>query len=265
LEALNRVGDSQNQPSLLQMTSFYGYKRLETADDWRGLAGEDKWVPTRSAYELAHCWHQWGGLPEPIANVLSRSGHETLRGLSFDLCLVEKPVFLDTKVGPSMTDLMAYGRNAKGDTIILAVEGKANEPFASRVWGWVRGDQKNPSLIAEPRRTRVRRLEFLSKHLSKAISPDSPLRYQLLHRTVSAVLEAQLHGAAAALVLIHAFGSDTEENLSDFSEFLNALGGSSAANGVVYGPYHLGEQRDLPTYFLWWQQAVMGQGIPPSY
>jgi hypothetical protein len=64
------------------MTIFYGYKRLTTVDDWRGLAGEDKWVPTRSAYELAHCWQQFGGLPGPIARALDTSGNEILGFLS---------------------------------------------------------------------------------------------------------------------------------------------------------------------------------------
>jgi len=68
--------------------------------------------------------------------------------------------------------------------------------------------------------------EFLSNHLSKEIPPDSTLRYQLLHRTVSAVLEAQLHGAVAAVVLVHAFGREAADNLSDFSEFLTELGGT---------------------------------------
>lgn len=236
------------------MTTFYGFKKLTNVEDWRGLAGANKWVPSRSAYELAQCWHQSRGLPEPIKNVLNSSGHDLLSGLSVDLCLVEKPVFLDSQIGPSMTDLMAYGRNAKGDAVILAVEGKADEPFASRVSTWLLGDTSDPSAPAEPRPTRLRRLKFLSKHLSLAISPDSPLRYQLLHRTVSAVLEAQLHGAAAAIVLIHVFGQDTSNNHSDFSEFIRQLGGREATKGAVLGPYALGEQGNLPTYFLWWQQ-----------
>ena len=60
-----------------------------------------------------------------------------------DLCLVEKPVFLDTNCAPSMTDLMAYGRNSNGNLIVLAVEGKADEPFGSRVVTWVCGDQQD--------------------------------------------------------------------------------------------------------------------------
>jgi hypothetical protein len=246
------------------MTTFYGYKRLATVDDWRGLAGDDKWVATRSAYELAHCWHNAAGLPVDISRTLDASGHAVLRGLSVDLCLVEKPVFLDTKVAPSMTDLMAYGSNAKGETVVLAVEGKASEPFASRVSHWVRGDQNTPTLSAAPRPTRLRRLEFLSKHLSKPISTESNLRYQLLHRTVSAILEAQLHGAVAAVILVHAFGPDTAGNLTDFSDFLNDLGGGPTPKGTVSGPYLLGEQRDLPTYFLWWQQDVVDKAARPS-
>ena len=184
--------------------------------------------------------------------------------MSVDLCLVEKPVFLDTKIAPSMTDLMAYGSNAKGDAIVLAVEGKADEPFASRVSAWVRGDAMTPMMTTAPRQSRLRRLKFLSKHLAKTITPDSTLRYQLLHRTVSAVLEAQLHGAAAAVVLVHAFGPDAPENLLDFSDFLRELGGSPVTKGTVSGPYQLGEQRDLPTYFLWWQQAVTDKAAQPS-
>jgi hypothetical protein len=241
------------------MTIFYGCKRLVTADDWRGLAGDDKWVAGRSAYELAHCWQPNGGLPAPIASALDASGHEALRGLSIDHCMVEKPVFLDSRVAPSMTDLMAYGRNAKGDPVVVAVEGKADEPFGSRVRAWVRGDEKDPATTAAPRKTRLRRLEFLSRHLGTDIPPDSPLRYQLLHRTASAVLEAQLHGAAAALVLIHAFGPESRDNRADFSQFLSEMGGEGLSKGAVAGPYALGEQRSLPTYFLWWQQAVHGQ------
>lgn len=246
------------------MAAFFGYKRLATVDDWRGLVGDGKWVPTRSAYELAHCWHEFGGLPAPIAAALNASGHEALRGLSLELCLVEKPVFLDTKIAPSMTDLMAYGCNAKGDSVVIAVEGKADEPFASPVWAWVRGDAKNKSIAVSPRPTRLRRLEFLSKHLAKAIPSDSKLRYQLLHRTVSAVLEAQLHGAVTALVLVHAFGPEAPDNVADFSNFLCELGGGETTKGTVAGPYQLGEQRDMPTYFLWWQQAVAGQAAQPS-
>jgi hypothetical protein len=78
----------------------------------------------------------------------------------------------------------------------------------------------------------------------------------LLHRTVSAVLEAQLHGAAAALVLVHSFGADAGDNFVDFGNFVHEMGGDTVEQGSVSGPHKLGEERDLPTYFLWWQQAA---------
>jgi hypothetical protein len=179
-----------------------------------------------------------------------------LKGLDLDLCLVEKPVFLDRRRAPSMTDVMAYGHNAGGQELVIAGEGKADEVFASRVYAWVRGDEPSSDLSAPPRPSRARRLRFLSRHLGKLVDDRSHVRYQLLHRTVSAVLEAQLHGAAAALVLIHAFGVEAPENWRDYSDFLKSLGGMASPRGQVSGPYGLGETSDMPTYFLWWQQEA---------
>jgi len=68
------------------------------------------------------------------------------------------------------------------------------------------------------------------------------------------VLEAQLHGASAALVLIHAFGPQGEENWKDFSDFINALGKPMPTKSTMAGPVLLGETKDLPTYFLWYEE-----------
>jgi hypothetical protein len=238
------------------MTGFFGFKQLRKIDDWPDIVGRKNWRAKASAYELAHSWHESSGLPAPISTAIQLAGHRVLHGLTLDLCVVEKPVFLDTRIAPSMTDLMGYGRNEKGEEIVIAVEGKADEPFALPVRAWVKGDSLNPPVTATDRPTRLRRLEFLSKHLGHAIPSDSPLRYQLLHRTVSAVLEAQLHGAAAALVLVHSFGPDAGENFVDFRDFVRKLGGDTVEQGSVLGPLELGENRDLPTFFLWWQQAA---------
>ena len=83
--------------------------------------------------------------------------------------------------------------------------------------------------------TRLRRLEFLSRHLAHTISPESPLRYQLLHRTVSAVLEAQMNGAAAALVLVRSFGVDAGDNFVDFGNFVGEMGGDTLSKDQSRG------------------------------
>ena len=95
--------------------------------------------------------------------------------------------------------------------------------------------------------------------LSKEIPSDSTLRYQLLHRTVSAILEAQLHSAVAAVILVHAFGPEAAGNLSDFSDFLRELGGRGLRKGEVSGPHQLGEYRDSPCYLLWWPEVVISE------
>jgi hypothetical protein len=99
-------------------------------------------------------------------------------------------------------------------------------------------------------------LRFLARHLGVDIGTESRLRYQLLHRTVSAVLEAQLHGAGAAVVLVHAFGPEAIHNWDDFSDFIQHLGGPLPATGKVAGPYAVAEKKELPVYFLWWQQSA---------
>jgi hypothetical protein len=239
------------------MARLFGYKRLRRPIDWRGLAGQKNWVPTRSAYELAHCWQGFGGMPPEIAEALLCSGSTHLTGLSIELCLVEKPVFLDTNVGPSMTDLMAYGRNHAGEAVVIAVEGKADEPFGPPVCAWVRGDGARNLGRAPCCPSRLRRLNFLSQTLGIPIPADSKVRYQLFHRTASVILEARLHGAVAAVVIVHAFGPVCQENFADYSCFLRELGDSSPTVGAVSGPIWLGKGRDLPTYFLWWQQVAV--------
>jgi Domain of unknown function (DUF6946) len=246
------------------LATFYGYRRLTVPDDWAGLAGDGKWVPGRSAFELAHAWQEAGGLPLGIRAALDRSGQPALAGLRLDLCLVEKPVFLDTQRAPSMTDLMGYGRNRSGEAVVAAVEGKADEPFALPVSSWVRGDHDPPQPAAVPRPSRLRRLEFLAKHLGFDVDPESRLRYQLLHRTTSAILEAKLHGAVLALVIVHVFGEHWTTNWPDFAAFAGALGSRIAEPGKALGPLLLGDGRDLPTYLLWFQDVRPAEAVGSS-
>ncbi len=243
------------------MTTFFGYKRLVKLEDWQGIAGEKNWVPTRSAYELACAWHAAQGLPSGIRTSLDNSGHEELKGVNVELCLVEKPVFLNTHHAPSMTDVMAYGHNAAGSPVLIGVEGKADEVFGPRVAAWVRGDNKQPVPGGSPSPSRLKRLKFLGKHLGHEIDTNSELRYQLLHRTVSVVLEAQLHGAAVGVVVVQAFGPESADNWHDFEAFLEWLGCSDIVKAQVAGPCLLGEATDIATYFLWLQQPVGGQHV----
>lgn len=233
------------------MAQFFGLQKLAGPEAWKGLAGEGKWRATRSAYELAYAWHGAGGIPPAIGDTFTRSGQPELAKLKLELGFVEKPVFLDTPIGPSMTDMMGYARNGAGDPIILAVEGKATESFGLPVRAWVRGDLLLPTPDAVPKPSRVRRLRFLAERLGVPVDVDSPLYYQLFHRTVSAVLEATLAGASAAVLLVHSFTKDDDANWMAYSAFVQALGGAAPAKDVVAGPLSVAGAPGLKLFALW--------------
>jgi len=249
------------------VAAFYGLRKLKHPDDWKGLAGG--WKPKRSAYELAHTWQLANGLPTPIYLALNTSGHAVLHNIKLDRCFVEMPVFLESRRAPSVTDIMCYGRNADKECIVMAVEGKASEPFAERVSWWLRGEASDCPLTLVVRPSRRRRLDFLGQHLRMTIGDGSRLRYQLMHRTVSAILQAKLHGAAAAVVVVHTFGEHGVDNWNDYCEFLRGLGADPSTPMVVVGPRDLGHGFDVPTYFLWWPDSCYvapGQEVtqPPT-
>jgi hypothetical protein len=233
------------------MAQFFGMLKLAGPDAWKGLAGENKWREGRSAYELAYAWHGAGGIPIRIRETFDTAGHPELQKLKLEIGFVEKPVFLDTPIGPSMTDIMGYARNGAGEPVILAVEGKATEPFGLPVRAWLRGDVAVPSADAVPRPTRVQRLRFLAERLGLTVDPDSPLRYQLLHRTVSAVLEGTLAGASAAVLLVHSFAQEDETNWAAYSDFVQALGAGLPAKGVVSGPVRVPAAPGMKLFALW--------------
>jgi len=223
---------------------IYGYKQLSKADDWRDIVGADKWVPTRSAYELAQRWHA-GSFPPSVRDAFQRSGVPELQSLRVACLYVEHPTFLDTFHRPSCTDIMVHCRTTDNRPVIVGVEGKATEPFAEPVQQWI------TSSDGEPAPTRLRRLQHLSQMLGITIPPDSSLRYQLVHRTASIVNEAALHGAAAAVVLVHSFAESPDINWLDFQVFLRHLGTEPAPKNTFTAPCPLGPRRDIPTHFIW--------------
>src|SRR5438045_3818176 len=84
----------------------------------------------------------------------------------------------------------------------MAVEAKAGEGFDRTIAEWLAD--------AKPTSGKPVRLAQLKSILG--IGPDCPetLRYQLLHRTASAVREAERFGAAAAILLVQSFSSDRD-------------------------------------------------------
>jgi hypothetical protein len=238
---------------------FFALRRLRNVGDWKPVVGKGNWRPGHSAYELARSWQAAGGFPPRVAEVLASSDSPLLEDLRLDHCVVEKPVFLDTMRAPSMTDLMAYCRYRSSERMVIAVEAKATEGFGPVVSDWLRdGAGAHAGTPLKP--SRIQRLEYLSFRLGIPLDFDSGLRYQLLHRTVSAVREAELQ-AGAAMLLVHSFDDSSDRNWSDYQVFVRALGLREPRKDVVQGPIELGTGRVTPTLFAWVSDVRQGEGV----
>lgn len=236
------------------MATFYGMKKLAGPDSWEGLAGDGRWKATRSAYELAYAWHGPNGIPKAMSAIFDESGIAELAKLTLDIGFVEKPTFLDTPVGPSMTDIMGYAHNAEKSPVILAVEGKATEPFGSPVKVWLRGPEIATNPSAEVKPSRARRLKYLGERLGLRIDENSELYYQLLHRTVAGLTEALLGGASCAVLVIHSFApNDADPNWDAYKAFIEAIGAPAPTKNAVSGPIALSGAQGTRLYALWYQ------------
>ena len=61
-----------------------------------------------------------------------------------------------------------------------------------------------------------------------------PLRYQLLHRTVSAIFEAKRYRTTLACMIVHDFSVD-HAGYSDFCAFADAIGAHDTKSGALSG------------------------------
>ncbi|MCJ7738673.1 MAG: hypothetical protein MUQ10_15405, partial [Anaerolineae bacterium] len=77
-----------------------------------------------------------------------------------------------------------------------------------------------------------KRLRFLCDELGLDYPPPFEVRYQLLHRTVSAILEAKRFRAREAVMVVHTF-SRTNEWLEDYQCFLALFGLEAGINQTV--------------------------------
>ncbi len=95
----------------------------------------------------------------------------------------------------------------------MMVEGKSREDFDATLGDW----KKRTS----PQGVRARIANIMDNlGVSRSIPDD--IRYQLLHRAASAVIEARRFHAGYAIILIQSFvGNDDENHYDDFCKFVS--------------------------------------------
>lgn len=183
-----------------------------TPEDWKQFLAEPEkqWKSGYSARSLAYCWQEAGGIPPEIVSVLGQI--PSLKGLKTIFAIPEHKVPLPGGRRASQNDVWALGEAASG-LVSIAVEGKVSEPFGPTVGEWF--EKKTTG--------KEQRLRFLCDELGLAYPPPMDVRYQLLHRTVSAILEAKRFRTDQAAMVVHSF-SRTNEWFDDYRSFLTLFG-----------------------------------------
>lgn len=150
-------------------------------------------------------------LPLEISRLLDASPELLLQGQHLIAAIPEWEVQLIGGSRNSCTDVLAICGNETG-LCIIGVEAKVDEDFGPLV----------AEKRAESSSGQTERLTSLH-NLLRVERFDDSIRYQLLHRTASALLTARKFHAAAAVMLVHAFDTPATQRL-DFEAFREAMG-----------------------------------------
>lgn len=172
-------------------------------DDWRSfLAKPDlHWRTGYSAKALAHSWESNDGLPDEIARLYD-DPCELL------IAIPEHKVPLPGGSRDSQNDVFALIRHGS-QISAAAIEGKVDEAF---------GDNTVGEWLANASEGKQARMRYLCEVLGFDEVPEAHIRYQLLHRTASAVIEAARFNADEAAMIVHSF-SPSRRWFEDFAAF----------------------------------------------
>ena len=200
------------------------YIPTDGPSSWQALLGKPDlhWKTGRSARTMAHCWESASGFPPEISTVLDASPYDELHDLQFVAGFPEHKVSLPGGRAASQTDVYVLATGSAG-LVSIAVEGKVDEPFGELVVNWL-GD--------DPSTGKRKRLSYLCDLLGITTDDAMGLRYQLLHRTASAIIEANRFRAGPAVMLVHTWAPN-QEGFDDYNAFVKAIGGSPAIDSVT--------------------------------
>lgn len=198
------------------------YVPANSAEDWAAhLASPEKqWRAERSAFELAHAWQEAGGWPPAVERVITASSVPSLKEARPRLVMAEHETPLPGQGYASQSDALVLAEGPEG-LVVITVEGKEREGFDALTEEWLDEGGEN----------RLTRLRGVCQLLG--LEPDAVqgIRWQLLHRTAAAVIEAQSLGARAAMMLVHSF-SPTRESFEDYAALLELFGGEAQVDTV---------------------------------
>jgi len=193
-----------------------------------------QWRNGYSAKSLYTAWHAANGFPADVARVLATEPRFATAQML--LGVPEHKVAMPGRGAASQTDLWVLAR-ATDSLLSIAVEGKVNEDFGPTVRSWLT-NASDGKLV---------RLEQLRTLLGLPTPVAGHLRYQLLHRAASAILEAQRFGAQSAMLMVHSFSAEDAHH-DDYEAFAAALSAQGAGIGEVASG---GSRGGVDVYLAW--------------
>lgn len=190
----------------------------------RHLADPEKhWRTGFSARSLAYAWESAKGFPPEIQDLFT-SSDPPFHDVVLLLAIPEHKVLMPPYGGhPSQNDLFVLAKDSRNSLMAITVEGKVLEAFDKNLSVW----------NAEGSPGKQKRLAFIKDTLGLAGEIPPTIRYQLLHRTASAILEAKRFTAKSAVMVVHSF-SQSDLWLEDYQDFLKLYGVVDAKIGKLY-------------------------------
>lgn len=187
-------------------------------DGWKAfLAKPDlHWAKGYSARTLAHAWEASPDLPAEVAELIGAAfGPGELL-----FAVPEHKTPLPGGTRDSQSDILLLVRHHSG-LAVYTIEGKVNEEFGPTVGDWLRD--------ASPGKRE--RLRYICGLLGIDNCPMD-VHYQLLHRTASALIEAERFDARMAGMIVHSFSPENRWR-DAFDRFAELLGWSGSNEATV--------------------------------
>jgi hypothetical protein len=199
---------------------------------------EKQWKKGYSARTLANCWQEADGFPDEVKAIFCESDFPQVYNLIPLFGFPEYKVPIPGGKRCSQTDLYVLAKDGRGDLVSIMIEGKVAEPFGPTIGDWLSPETKG----------KRERLSYIKDRLGIVDEIPNDIRYQLAHRTVSALIEADRVGAKTAIMLVHSFSQECLW-FADFQAFVNLFGKTAEHGKLIY----TGKKCEIDLYLGWVQ------------
>jgi len=192
-------------------------------ESWQAFLADPvkQWKTGYSAKALAYCWEEADGFPLEIEALFAGSGKSSFDDIEPLLVFPEHKVPLPGGSTQSQNDAFVLARTPEG-LVSITVEGKVAESFGPTLGEW-NTHTKGKTI----------RLKYLLKQLGLTAEIDPAIRYQLLHRSASAVIEAKRFHATTAVMIVHSFSLESKW-LKDYQAFVQLYGKEAGIGDLIY-------------------------------